>query len=427
LKRENPREIAADVLSRRDPGEYIEDVLERALEKNPLRTDDRGLCQELVYGVLRNQSALDWLIARKTGGKDQKPALRTLLRLGLYQIFWTSRIPGHAAVNETVESAKRRGFGPQAGFVNAVLRGYLRETLQTREVLDALKESEPWIAYSHPDWLTKRWMERWGKEAARRLLEWNNTPPDTFARVNLLKVEPGKLLEQWREEAVDYDFVRGDWLEENSIFKLKQHPPLKRLGSFNLGYFYIQDPSTLLAVRQLAPRSGSAVLDMCAAPGGKLTVAAQMMQNQGRLTAVDVSAERLALVRENCRRLGAANVEFRLADDMPREKEAYDAVLIDAPCSNTGVMRRRLDLRWRIQPAEIERLRSTQLQLLAQGAAALKPGGTLVYSTCSMEPEENRKVIEEFLSNLPRLQLQSERSLLPFVDAVDGAYVATLR
>ena len=217
--------------------------------------------------------------------------LQDLLRLGLYQIFWLDRIPNHAAVHETVELAKQSGFAPQAGFVNAVLRGYLREFDATKRLLAELKTTQPHLGYSHPEWLVARWQTALGRRPqAAQLMEWNNTPPKTFARVNTLKADPGKLLAQWRDEDVEYDFVRRDWLEENLVFELKSHPPLSRLPSFQQGWFYVQDPSTLLAVRELDPQPGETVLDLCAAPGGKLTAIAQLMRNEGRLIAHDTHA-----------------------------------------------------------------------------------------------------------------------------------------
>ena len=406
------------------PSLFTEELLERALAKAELTPPDRRLCQELVYGVVRWQGTLDWLIARKTQNRTQKPALQDLLRLGLYQIFWLERIPNHAAVNETVELARQRGFGPQAGFVNALLRGYLRESDVTRNLLSELKASQPYLGYSHPEWLVARWQKRWGPEAVARLMTWNNTPPKTFARVNTLKADPGALVTQWREEDVDYDFVRHDWLEENLVFELKAHPPLASLPSFQQGRFYIQDPSTLLAVHELAPRPGETILDLCAAPGGKLTYAAQLMGNEGRLIAHDTNPERLKLMEENCRRLGVTCVEPL---DASRLTPQATRILLDAPCSNTGVMRRRVDLRWRVRPEELQRLHATQVELLKQAAERLKAGGILVYSTCSMEPEENREVVDEFLKSHPGFKLERERELLPFVDEVDGAYVACLR
>jgi 16S rRNA (cytosine967-C5)-methyltransferase len=424
---EKPREIALRILHRGAGGDFVENRLELELAQTRVSAPDRHLCQELAYGIVRWQATLDWLIARKTAARAQKPMLQNLLRLGLYQIFWLDRIPDHAAVHETVELARHSGFHLQAGFINAVLRGYLREFDATRRLLAELKTAQPHLGYSHPEWLVARWQKRWGADRAARLMEWNNTPPKTFARVNTLKADPGKLLAHWREEDVEYDFIRRDWLEENLVFELKSYPPLNRLPSFQQGLFYIQDPSTLLAVRDLDPQPGESVLDLCAAPGGKLTVIAQLMRNEGRLLAHDTIPERLNLIEENCARLGVTCVQTVLPATLNSQPSTlFDRILIDAPCSNTGVMRRRVDLRWRIRLEEIGRLRATQLELVRQAASLLKPGGTMVYSTCSLEPEENSDVVDKFLGEHADFKLERTRELLPFVEGVDGSYVARL-
>lgn len=396
-----------------------------------MKPADRALCQELVYGVVRRRATLDWLIARKTDGREQKSGLQNLLRLGLYQIFWLDRIPPHAAVHETVELAKREGFGPRAGFVNAILRGYLREFDATKKVLAGLKTSDPAVGFSHPKWLFERWQKRFGDERVRQLAEWNNTPPKTFARVNTLKTDAGKLLEKWRAEDVEYDFVRRDFLAgtdlETIIFELKSHPPFASLESFRNGWFYIQDPGTLLAPLELTSRAGETILDLCAAPGGKTTFIAQRTNNGGKIIACDVSEERLKLILENCERLGVTCVEVIQNSELKTKNSKFDRILIDAPCSNTGVLRRRVDLRWRIAPEEIVRLQQMQLDLLKLAAPKLKPGGVLVYSTCSLEPEENTTVVKEFLKEHTDFTLEHERELLPFSDNVDGAFVARLK
>jgi 16S rRNA (cytosine967-C5)-methyltransferase len=432
---ENPRQIALQILSRRSGPDFVEDLLDSALQKAQLQPVDRGLCQELVYGVVRWQSTLDWLIARKSRNPPGKPALQNLLRLGLYQIFWLARIPNHAAVNESVELAKRNGFAPQAGFVNALLRGYLRDFESTRHALEELKIAQPHLGFSHPEWLVKRWQARWGAEAAAKLMAWNNTPPKTFARVNTLKTTAEKLLPQWREENVEYDFVRHDWLEENLVFELKSHPPLAQLPSFKQGLFYAQDPSTLLAVRELAPVPGETVLDLCAAPGGKLTYAAQLMRNEALLIAHDIAPERLKLIEENCTRLGVTCTQvvssLQAAASWANPAKAlptfYDKVLVDAPCSNTGVMRRRVELRWRIKPEEIERLSRMQLELLEQASRLVRPGGVLVYSTCSLEAEENEQVIQQFLDEHAGFAHERSTELKPWAEQTDGGFVATFK
>ncbi|MGH7941336.1 MAG: 16S rRNA (cytosine(967)-C(5))-methyltransferase RsmB [Limisphaerales bacterium] len=439
----NPRQIAFGVLvSRRQNGAFTESLLDRALttpgkgQTDTMSSADRSLCQELVYGVVRAQAALDWLIDQKTGGRRQNNGIQNILRLGLYQVFWLDRIPPHAAIHETVELAKREGFGPNAGFVNAILRGYLREFDSTKRILAELKETHPAIAFSHPPWLVEKWGKQFGPGQTRRLLEWNNRPPRIFARVNTLKTDAGKLLERWRAENVEYDFVRSAFLLSRSrnqtdletvIFELGTHPPLASLGSFREGWFYIQDPSTLLAPLELAPIAAESILDLCAAPGGKATFMAQLMGNTGKIIALDTSKERLKLLEENCARLGAMNVDCGLrTSESPGNSRKFDKILIDAPCSNSGVMRRRIDLRWRISPAELARLQQAQLDLLKAAAPNLKPGGVLIYSTCSLESEENAAVVQEFLRTDKTFKLERECELLPFRDNTDGAFVARL-
>ncbi len=415
------------ILQRGAGGGFVEDRLEAELARTRLSPPDRHLCQELAYGIVRWQAALDWLIGRKTDSRVQKPMLQNLLRLGLYQIFWLDRIPNHAAVHETVELALQSGFDTQAGFINAVLRGYLREFDATRRLLAELKTAQPHLGYSHPEWLVARWQARWGADRAAQLMEWNNTPPKAFARINTLKADRGRLLAQWRDENVEYDFVRRDWVEENAVFELKSHSPLSGLPSFQQGLFYVQDPSTLLAVRELDPQPGESVLDLCAAPGGKLTALAQLMRNEGRILAQDTVPERLKLIEENCARLGVTCVQAVLPSTLNSQpSNTLDRILIDAPCSNTGVMRRRVDLRWRIRPKEIGRLRATQLELLRLAASLLRASGRLVYSTCSLEPEENSEVVNAFLAERADFKLERARKLLPFAEAVDGTYVARL-
>jgi 16S rRNA (cytosine967-C5)-methyltransferase len=425
---DNPRQIAARVLiDRLSKGGFVEKHLDRALERARLYPDDRGLCQELVYGCVRWQGTLDWLIDRQTQGREQKPFVQILLRLGLYQIFWLDRIPPHAAVHATVETAKALRYADHAGFINAVLRTALRDDTLIRTALAELKANDPAAGYSHPEWLVARWQERYGKEQTLKLLEWNNSPAKVFARANWLKAEPSKLLEFWRSDNVSYNFVFKDWLEENLVFEFKSHPPIEDMRSFKNGFFYVQDPSTLFAVDLLAPKPGERVLDLCAAPGGKTTYMAQRMKNEGKLVATDSSMDRLELLKENCERLGVTCVDVLPASSInPQTTQPFDRVLLDAPCSNTGVLRRRVDLRWRARPEELERLRKEQLELLARAAEFVKPGGVLVYSTCSLEPEENSGVVEEFLKANNGFMLDESGDVLPMRDGFDGAFAARL-
>jgi 16S rRNA (cytosine967-C5)-methyltransferase len=421
-----PRAAAAQALLRREHGGgFIESLLDEAIAEARLSPPDRALCRELGLGCVRWQGTLDWLIAKRTAGRDQKPTIRILLRLGLYQLLWLDRVPAHAAVHESVELARQFGCGPQSGFVNAVLRGYARDSGATRQLLGELKSSQPSVGWSHPSWLIDRWASDFGKEEARVLLNWNNTPADLYARINTLKLDPGRLLERWRHENVDYEFVSRDWLPDNLVFRFKSHPPLAKLASLREGGFYVQDPSTLLAPLLLDPQPGESVLDLCAAPGGKATFMAQLMKDEGRIIACDTSSQRLDLLRENCVRLGTSCVVSHPAGaPLPAE---FDRVLIDAPCSNTGVLRRRVDLRWRIKPGELQRLTAAQLELLRRAAGLVKPGGSVVYSTCSIEAEENSDLVRRFLAESPTLELEDEQALNPVRDQVDGAYAASLK
>ena len=427
MRVEKPREIAVRLLSRRpEAGTWLDDELAAAVQQTRLSPPDRALLHELTLGAVRQQALLDWLIARRTDDRPQPVVLRNLLRVGLYQMFVLDRIPDHAAVNETVELAKRLGFASQAGFVNGLLRGCLRERDKLELALESLKDTQPEIGFSHPLWLCERWKKNFGPERTRTLLNWNNRAPDVYARVNVLKLSPEKLLEQWTAEGVEGAPVSLDWIPDGWMMKLVKHPSLATLTSFRDGGFYVQDPSTLLAVTELAAVAGESILDMCAAPGGKTTAIAQSMKNEGSITAFDPDPARRRLIRENCARLGVSIV--RIPEGAPvRPGERFDRILVDAPCSNTGVMRRRAELRWRITEAEIERLRREQFALLRQARDWLKTGGVLIYSTCSLEPEENEGVIREFMDASAGFELLRERQLSPWAEQVDGAYVAVLR
>jgi 16S rRNA (cytosine967-C5)-methyltransferase len=424
-----PRQIAVRLLRDAElPGDFLEHRLERDRFVQELRPEDRRLVQELLFGVVRWRATLDWMIHQRTEGRPQLPLTMTLLRLAFYQLFWLDRVPAYAVLNDSVEMARRTGGEGLGKFINAVLRGATRDREAIGQAFDALQQSDPATAWSHPAWLVKRWQELFGAAATRRLLEWDNTPPETYVRLNPRRLSMEKLIELWRDERVEYDFKGYDWTTENLVCQLGAHPPLARLRSFVRGGYYVQDPSTLLAVRELAPKAGETILDYCAAPGGKSTFIAQLMEDKGIITAHDPSIERLRLVRENASRLGLSSVfPTNVAPSPMRERGRYDRVLVDAPCSNTGVLRRRLEARWRLREEEIPRLAAQQLRTLLEVADLLKAGGRLVYSTCSLEPEENRAVVDRFIAQRPNFSFVRDRQLSPLKEKVDGAYVAVLQ
>lgn len=421
-----PRQIAFRALRRASAGDFLEHRLESDPAFRSLPGPDRRLAQELLYGVTRHRAALDWLVARRTDGRAQRPEVQDLLRMGLYQLFWLERIPAHAAVHETVEAAREAGLGAAAGFINAVLRGCERERALVVSALARLREEDPATGYSHPDWLVERWRARHGEASMRRLLEWDNTPPPTFARINTLRATVEATLARWREEGVEARPFERPWLPQDLVHELVSHPSLATLPSFQSGGFYVQDPSTLMAGLELGARPGESVLDYCAAPGGKATWVAQLTGNQARVVAHDNHAGRLRLVEENATRLGATSITVAPPPHAPGAPGTFDRVLVDAPCSNTGVLRRRLELRWRLEASEVDRLAAAQCAVLDRAARYVRPGGTLVYSTCSLEPEENEAVARSFVASHTGWKLEKERALTPVGDGTDGAYVAVL-
>jgi 16S rRNA (cytosine967-C5)-methyltransferase len=414
----NARELAFDLLNRWHASrQFADELLERALGESSLSSPDRAFATELFYGCLRRKLALEFLLAQ-LATKPPRALVVNIVTLGLYQIFYLET-PAHAAVNESVALAKIRAGVAEAGFVNAILRRAGRERDALRDRLYALRETEPWVYHSHPEWLWKRWVARWGREPAEAFCTWNNQPPPLYIRINTLKAsgKPADVIAEPTDHPLCWRVT-----EASGLFGTK---------SFVNGEFYVQDPSTLVAVDVLDPQPGDSVLDMCAAPGGKTTYIAQKMGNRGRVIAADSANSRLALVGENCRRLGVEIVASLACEGTHLDRclrgEEFDRVLVDAPCSNTGVLRRRADLRWRLEPSEITRLATLQRKLLAAAAKFTKLRGVLVYSTCSLEPEENEQVIEKFLATHPDLSLETTRALFPPRDGVDGAFIARFR
>jgi 16S rRNA (cytosine967-C5)-methyltransferase len=409
------RELAWNILRRWDPqGTYAEEMIDAAARQHFLQTPDRALLNALVLGVLRHQRVLDLWIAdlRPAGRLEAK--YRRLLHLGLLQLFVLA-MPEHAAVHETVNLADKA-----RGLINAILR----EALRWREKLLALAESAPPnVRFSQPDFLWQRWLAQFGKTGAEKLLAWINTPAPVLLRANLLKFRA--LAKLQKEPGLT---VFPEWPD----FFNAEHLPNRLLEE---GVAYAQDPSTTLAPRLLDPKPGESVLDACAAPGGKAALLAQMMQNRGQIVCVDSSVKRSQRLAGNLKRLGVSIAEIVtqdwLASDLAPEVHSskprgYDAVLVDAPCSNTGVMRRRVDVRWRLTPETFIQQQALQLSILQRLAPLVRSGGRIVYSTCSMEPEENEGVAQKFAASQPGFQIKETRRTLPQRDGVDGSFAALL-
>ncbi|HXI84107.1 MAG TPA: 16S rRNA (cytosine(967)-C(5))-methyltransferase RsmB [Verrucomicrobiae bacterium] len=414
----NARALALNLLNNWQKSRQLADeLLEAALASSPLVGPDRAFVTELFYGCLRRKLSLEFLITQLANTPPQ-PVVANILQLGLYQLFYL-KTPAHAAVNETVSLAKSQAHASEAKFVNAILRRAEREHGALVSRLEATREAAPWIYYSHPQWLWERWTARLGRGPAAALCEWNNQPPPIYIRINTLKTST---------KPAD---VEAEPTTHPLCWRILNASGLFQGKSFTSGEFYVQDPSTLTAVDVLDPQPGESVLDMCAAPGGKTTYLAQKMQNRGRIIAADMSSSRLALVGENCRRLGVTIVATLACEGTHLDRclrgDQFDRVLLDAPCSNTGVLRRRADLRWRIEESEICKLATLQEKLLAAAVPFTKPQGILVYSTCSLEEEENQRVVERFSKSHPEFTLEATRSSFPPRDSMDGAFVARFR
>lgn len=386
--------------------DYAETLVERHAQRRMLSSADRGLLQAILFGVMRNRRLLDHWIGKLREGKVDAET-RDVLRVGLCQILLLG-LPDHAAVNETVEAGK----ASVRGLVNAVLR---RAILSRKRLMEEVSDLPPPVAHSHPDWLFNRWKGAFGKRNALELMEWNNRPADTFFRINPLVATP--------------DDLPGKPLDEAPGFYQLQGPlPGALLAS---GAVYIQDPATRHCVELLAPLEGERVLDACAAPGGKAFLIAAAQGSAENLFCTDSNEKRLPRLQENLMRLHAG-MSLVAAHDWTREAPAewigyFDAILLDVPCSNTGVIRRRVDVRWRLQAPDIARIAATQRKILENALPCLKPGGRLVYSTCSIEAEENRGQIDAFLADHPELELHSIREALPFRDHTDGAFAARIQ
>ncbi len=391
---------------------YAESLIDRHARRAHLSTADRALLNGIVLGVLRNRRLLDHWIARLRRGRLDRET-RDILRVGLCQLLLLD-LPEHAAVNESVSCARSAA----RGLVNAVLR---RAAAARQRLLAEAESLDPPVRYSHPDWLWKAWRRRWGSAAAAALLAWNNRPAPVFLRENPL-AGAVPFLPRLAEEL------------SLTLAACENAPGFHRLDGpipsswIEHGLVYAQDPSTRHAVELLAPRPGETVLDACAAPGGKAALIAAAMHDDGRLLCTDGNERRLPRLEENLRRLRVTIAETTPVDwtNPPPAgwRRRFDAILLDVPCSNTGVLRRRVDARWRLAPDRIEELQVLQSRLLDNALPCLKPGGRLVYSTCSLEPGENQQQIEHFLGRHRGLDLARSVEVTPMRHHTDGAYAA---
>lgn len=395
---------------------YANLALKKYTKLHRLKVTDVSLMTELVYGTLRLKNNLDWVINQYSTVPVEKMnyIIRNILRMGVYQLLFLDKIPVPAACNESVELAKKWKLDKLSGFVNGLLRNVAAHKEQiSYPSLDDDPALHISVKYSHPFWLVNRWLKRFGVEETIRLCQANNEHPPIVVRCNTLKITPERLRQELEKNNI---LVRPSPLIYEGL-RIANFTFIPELLPFQKGYFVVQDESSMLASYILNPRPGSFVIDACSGPGGKTTHLAQIMRNKGKILALDIHMHRLKLVTDACSRLGISIVETRLLDAkrIPEELcEKADYILVDAPCSGLGVIRRRPDLRWRLQEDNLQFYAQEQFEILRNISKCLKKGGFLLYSTCTTEPEENIGVVENFLEECTDFKPVDLSMLVPF-------------
>jgi len=398
----NVRDAALTILLAVDKHQaYSNLLLNQTINKYKIDAKDRALLTELTYGTLQHKYTLDYYLEPYIRGKMDL-WVKWLLRLSLYQIVYLDRVPDHAAVNEAVEISKRRGHKGIASVVNGILRSILRQGVRaTEEISEPTKRLA--IETSHPEWLVERFIEAYGVEKTSEMLHENNVPPISSVRVNTTKASVDEVLTLLEQEGVQ--------AKQSEVIPECLHlisGQASRTKAFKEGYITIQDESSMMPANALNPQPGWRVLDMCAAPGGKTTHIAEKMKNEGSILATDLHPHKLDLIDETSTRLGleiiqTAPIDGRKAAEF-LQVESFDAVLVDAPCSGLGVMRRKPDIKYTKREEDLSRLHEIQLQLLDNAVKVLKKGGRLVYSTCTVNKEENEETVQAFLASHPEIE-----------------------
>ncbi|MCW5314867.1 16S rRNA (cytosine(967)-C(5))-methyltransferase [Nostoc sp. KVJ3] len=433
----NPRQLAFIALRDVHKGAYADVALDRVLQKVNLADCDRRLVTELIYGSVRRQRTLDTLIDQfaKKKSHQQPQDLRTILHLGFYQLRYQERIPASAAVNTTVQLAKENGFSGLTGFVNGLLRQYLRKVGGDEGAGGAGKENTPsslhkdplqlpekpverlGILHSFPDWIIQVWLEQLGLSETEQLCEWMNQSPTIDLRINPLRTSIEEV--EAALQSVGILVKRIPHLPQALRF-IGNTGSIQKLPGFKEGWWTIQDSSAQLVSHLLDPQPGEVVIDVCAAPGGKTTHIAELMADKGKILACDRTPSRLRKLQENSQRLSLQSIQIYTGDSrhFNQFQNTAHRVLLDAPCSGLGTMHRHADARWRQIPDSVRELSVLQKELLTHTSNFVKPGGVLVYATCTLHPAENEEVISAFLAESPHWQIESPSS----IEFPDSAY-----
>lgn len=418
MTKDKARSIALEVIYQvLEEGAFANLLLDKALFScKDLSPRDKGFVTELVYGTIRQKGALDWALNQfaKTKVEKMDAYLRNILRLSAYQMLYLDKIPVSAAINEGVNLAKKYAPKGADGFANAVLRA-LDQGREKITYPDKGKNPAAYFAvkYSYPQWIVENWLKIYGRKGTEKMCRYFNQPSKLWIRTNPLKISRAELKEKLAFEGIE--------AKESSYaplgLQILSDVNLRTLESFREGEFIVQDESSMILGAVSGAKSGMRVLDVCAAPGGKTTNLAQLMNNQGKIIACDIHEHRLELIEENAKKLGIDIIETKLQDGRFLSEsfnEEFDLVLLDAPCSGLGVLGRRADLRWKKRRGDIAELAALQKELISQAQAVVKPGGTLIYSTCTTTKEEDENVVEWFLENYEEFSLDKR---LPWTDA----------
>lgn len=404
------RSIAVKILTRVERTDaYLDKLIDYEIRNDVLNDYDKSLLNEICHGVIRWMRRLDWFLNGFYRGQWEKcmPEIKNTLRVALYQILFLNKIPDYAAVNEATEFVKKISTQKHADVVNGLLRTIIRTKEElvypTREI-DEIKYLG--IMQSHPNWMVKRWIQRFGFEEAEQLAEANNKRPILTIRINTLKISKEDFLKRLTEKNIVYRFCR--YLENYITLRLMSKIYLDE--DFKNGYYTVQDESAGLVSVLLDPKENDLILDMCSSPGGKATHMAQLLNNKGKIIAVDKYDAKIIRLKENAERLGVTNIEYVQDDASDFQNDIittqrFDKILLDVSCSGLGVLSKKPDIRWKREVEDILSLSRYQMMLLENAVKYLKPGGVLVYSTCTIEPEENMELIKEFLTTHTELSI----------------------
>ena len=418
--KDNSREIAAEIIYRWIESESFPD---RQLAEVK---DNRAFITELVYGVVRRKLALEY-IEQKFVPRRPEGFILAALHVGVYQLCFMDNVEEFAAVHETVEAVKSRRHKDAiraAGMINAVLRNVQEEKAA---ILKNLEKQSDEIRFSHPESLINRWVKQYGERDTKQLLEWNNQPSETILRVEPFRITPAEFKKALKD--ADIDAKPHPFPSAETFLILPRGVAVPKVPGYAKGWFTVQDPATSVSVELLDPRPGESILDACAAPGGKTAMMAGMMEGKGELVAMDVHDDRLDTLQDTIKRTGWDFVQILKGDaakGFPQKDKQFDAILLDVPCLNTGVMRRRVDARWRFTRDRIEMIKKTQRQILTAMSKHVKSGGRMVYSTCSLEVEENEEMVSRWARDQKDFRLVKAKRLFPPKTGTDGAYAALL-